>query len=102
VLREVVGEAFSDITASFLADTRSHIDQIEAALAASDAERVRSAAHQLKSSSASLGALTLSGAMKSIEQDAARAELSQVRERLEVAVRERARIEAYFALSDGS
>ncbi len=56
-----------ELSATFLSDAPSLLAQLNAALAAGDADAFRRGAHSLKSSSASLGAHDLSRAAKELE-----------------------------------
>ncbi len=56
-----------DLVDTFLADSAGQVDAIEAAVAANDAEALVRPAHTLKSSSATLGATTLSTTARTLE-----------------------------------
>lgn len=71
-LRAVLGDEFGVLVSTFLADSQVRLAAMRTALASSDAEALREAAHSLKGSSLNLGAGTLAGLCRSIE-DRARA-----------------------------
>ncbi len=56
-----------ELIAAFLADGATQLDEIEAALAAGDAEAVVRPAHTLKSASATLGAMRLAASARTLE-----------------------------------
>ncbi|WP_300010354.1 hybrid sensor histidine kinase/response regulator [Pseudonocardia sp.] len=68
-LLDLVGDAgvVDELIAEFLADAPRLLDELDAARVAGDAERLRRAAHSLKSTSASMGASALSSAARRIE-----------------------------------
>ena len=76
-LREVLGAEVDKIIAVYLEDTPRLIAQLEHAVAASNPIALRIAAHTLKSSSANVGALTLSNAARDLEYGARDGTLSQ-------------------------
>ncbi len=62
------GAAFvATVIRAYLADAPGRMEQIRSAVTSGDAERLRKAAHGMKSSSANVGAETLAGACKDIE-----------------------------------
>ncbi|MEO6696397.1 MAG: response regulator, partial [Gammaproteobacteria bacterium] len=67
---QVEGETdlLSEIIASYLSDAPLKLEGIRSALAAGDTNGLRRSAHSLKSSSANLGAMTLSGLCKELEE----------------------------------
>ncbi|WP_297833365.1 ATP-binding protein [Thermomonas sp.] len=76
-LREVLGAEVDKIIAVYLEDTPRLIAQLEHAVAASNPIALRIAAHTLKSSSANVGAMTLSNAARDLEYGARDGTLSQ-------------------------
>ena len=76
-LREVLGTEVDKIVAVYLEDTPRLIAQLEHAVAASNPIALRIAAHTLKSSSANVGAMTLSNAARDLEYGARDGTLSQ-------------------------
>ena len=67
-LKQVAGADFiGELIHAFLDDAPQLIKQLEAALAANDAESFRRAAHSLKSNAASFGANHLSSLAKQLE-----------------------------------
>ncbi len=56
-----------DLIEAFLSDSGAQLDAIEAALKAGDAEALVRPAHTLKSSSATVGAMELSAAARTLE-----------------------------------
>ncbi|MFT4178337.1 MAG: ATP-binding protein [Thermomonas sp.] len=69
-LREVLGDEVDKIVAVYLEDTPRLIAQLERAAVADDPIALRVAAHTLKSSSANVGATTLSNAARDLEHGA--------------------------------
>jgi len=71
-LEEAAGADFvADLARTFLEEAPRMIEQMNAALAAGDAETFRRAAHSLKSNSATFGALGLAQASRELELSAA-------------------------------
>ena len=70
-LREVMGDSFDALLATFVADGERRIEEIETA-AGNDA--LRRSAHGLKGASANLGAVRLSGVCAELEAQARRGE----------------------------
>jgi HPt (histidine-containing phosphotransfer) domain-containing protein len=66
-LRSVLGAELDKLIDLFLDDTPLLIARLEAAALAPDFNELREAAHSLKSSSANLGAMSLSAAAKRVE-----------------------------------
>jgi len=66
-LRSVLGGELDKLIALFLEDTPLLLARLEAAALAPDFNELREAAHSLKSSSANLGAMSLSAAAKRVE-----------------------------------
>lgn len=58
---------FHDLIDTYLADSPTRLEAVEAALAANDAGAMERAAHGLKSSSANMGALGLASLCKQLE-----------------------------------
>ncbi len=76
-LREVLGDEVDKIIAVYLEDAPRLIAQLEHAVSASNPIALRIAAHTLKSSSANVGAMTLSNAARDLEYGARDGTLSQ-------------------------
>jgi HPt (histidine-containing phosphotransfer) domain-containing protein len=94
-LLESVGadEAFLDeLTEAYLADAPVHLAAIRGALDAGSAEDLVRPAHTLKSSSATVGALTLSGYARELELDARSGSVAGGEERLSAAEAEFRRV----------
>jgi len=90
-LREAMGaEDFAELPPAYLGETRSMLD----ALAQADAGERRRLAHNIKSSSAALGALRLSELAKELEGQALEGELGDAAERISGLRVEFARVEA--------
>ena len=68
----------------FLEQTHDQIRQLNEAIGKNDTQTTGSLAHQLKGSSANLGARRLSDTFSQLEQSAKNNDLSQARELLEV------------------
>jgi HPt (histidine-containing phosphotransfer) domain-containing protein len=66
-LRSILGGEVDRLIEVFLDDTPTIIAALETAAAGPDMEGLRNAAHTLKSSSANLGAMSLSNAAKRVE-----------------------------------
>jgi CheY-like chemotaxis protein/HPt (histidine-containing phosphotransfer) domain-containing protein len=66
-LRDVVGDAMSEIISSYLEDAPACLAAIDAGVLGRQPEAIAAAAHQLKSSSASLGAMELADLCKRLE-----------------------------------
>ncbi|WP_414496440.1 ATP-binding protein [Stenotrophomonas maltophilia] len=69
-LRAVIGEAANQIISVFLEDTPALVQQLQQAAQAGDETRLLAVAHSLKSSSANVGALSLSAVARRIEHEA--------------------------------
>lgn len=69
-LKDMLGEDFELFLNTFRNDMLIRCDAIQAAVKASDAEALRQAAHSLKGSSSNLGAVGLSNACASLEDQA--------------------------------
>jgi two-component system sensor histidine kinase/response regulator len=66
-LREIMEEAFSELIDAYLRESPSLVGHIRMAIEQCNAEELRRAAHSLKSSSANLGAKTLSRLAEELE-----------------------------------
>ena len=77
-LRNTLGSSLHLALAPFLEDTAKYLEQMEQALAASDAKRVHWVAHAIKGSSANLGATELSQLAKTAEDHARSGDLVEV------------------------
>ncbi|WP_414606580.1 hybrid sensor histidine kinase/response regulator [Stenotrophomonas pavanii] len=69
-LRAVIGDAATQIVTVFLEDAPVMVQQLQQAAQAGDAPRLQALAHSLKSSSANVGALSLSAVAQRIEHEA--------------------------------
>ena len=69
-LQAVIGDAAGEIVAVFLDDAPALVQQLQQAAQAHDSARLQAVAHSLKSSSANVGALSLSAVARRIEQEA--------------------------------
>lgn len=82
---------FAELVETFAADAPERVAAIRAALEVSDAETARNAAHALKSSAGSLGAIAVQVLAQEVEHMAQRREMERAREavaRLESALAE--------------
>jgi len=72
MLKELGGaeepELFEELVELFIKDSRHHLEELEEALRSGDSERLERTAHTLKSSSANIGARSLSRLCAQIEQ----------------------------------
>jgi CheY-like chemotaxis protein/HPt (histidine-containing phosphotransfer) domain-containing protein len=59
-MKILLGEAYQDILKTFLSDTKEKVNQLVKAVSDNDIVKTNSLAHQLKSSTASFGAMSLS------------------------------------------
>jgi signal transduction histidine kinase/CheY-like chemotaxis protein len=66
-LRELFGDDIQGVIATFLEDMPSYLEQIHGAIDGLDFDRIQNAAHALKSSSASVGALNVSAIAERLE-----------------------------------
>jgi HPt (histidine-containing phosphotransfer) domain-containing protein len=67
-LREIMEDEFTDLLNTFLHDLPVQLAHMEAAVAQGDSNELYSAAHKLKSSCGSLGALRLAEVVRRLEQ----------------------------------
>ncbi len=70
-LKTIMGDDFSELVTVFISDSQIQLDDLKAAIAASDAPAIRRNAHTIKGSSANLGIETLSSICKELELKAA-------------------------------
>ncbi len=70
-LKEIMGDDFSELVTVFISDSQIQLDDLKAAIEASDAPTIRRVAHTVKGSSANLGIETLSSICKELELNAA-------------------------------
>ncbi len=75
-LKEIMGDDFSELVTIFISDGNTQLDNLDTAIASSNAEDTRRIAHTLKGSSANLGIDTLSQMCKELEVCAADNNLS--------------------------
>lgn len=66
-LKEIMEDQFSMLVETFLQDSATRMDEIDAALAAGDADALRSAAHSFKGSSSNLGISSLTDPLFKLE-----------------------------------
>ncbi|WP_258223227.1 Hpt domain-containing protein, partial [Stenotrophomonas sp. HMWF023] len=69
-LHAVIGDAAAQIVAVFLEDVPQLVQQLQQAAQGNDTERLQALSHSLKSSSANVGALSLSAVARRIEHEA--------------------------------
>lgn len=82
-LKESLGDDFlPELIATYLEETPSLIHDLHQALAEGNAQVFQRAAHSIKSSSASLGALSYAALAKELEMAGKAGDLSQVSDRL--------------------
>ena len=93
-LREVLGSEVDKIINAYLEDTPRLIAQLERAAVDNDPIALRVAAHTLKSSSANVGATTLSDAARDLEHGARDGTLTQPANAVAGIVGEFARVRA--------
>lgn len=74
-LREIMGEEFGKLVASFELDGGQRLEALHQAFAGNDAEQARQQAHSFKGSSGNLGALRVAGLCLEIERYARQEEL---------------------------
>ena len=70
-LKEIMGDDFSELVTVFISDSQMQLDDLKAAIEASDAPAIRRIAHTIKGSSANLGIGHLSAISKELELKAA-------------------------------
>ncbi len=66
-LKEIMEDQFAMLVETFLQDSAVRMDEIDAALAAGDADALRSAAHSFKGSSSNLGLSSLADLLFKLE-----------------------------------
>lgn len=66
-LKDLMGDGFPELVATYSENARKHLDSIGAGLASGDAHKVEHAAHPLKSSSANMGVKELAALAEEIE-----------------------------------
>lgn len=66
--RELLGDLFGELLQVYTEDGATLLDSMQTAIASNEPENLRMAAHSLKSTSANLGAMVLSGLAKSLEE----------------------------------
>ena len=98
-LRHAVGDALEEIIDSYLCDTSRQIETARGALGQDDANSVREIAHQLKSSSASVGAVKLSDLMQRIDAIGASGRVDGSAPLLAEAADNLGQVQAYFAVT---
>ena len=91
-LREALGGVLGQMIQPFLEDIPTYMDEMRAALAAGENERLRRAAHAIKGASSNLGAITLSLMAKSVEDRVDIGQLAGMPEALEQINAEFARV----------
>ena len=67
-LRQVMGDEFSLLIETFEVDSLVRIEEIKAAVAASDPEAIRRAAHSFKGSTGNMGATLLTELCRELEE----------------------------------
>ncbi len=83
-LREIMDETFPVLVQTYLAEAPRLIGAMASALADEDPDRLRQAAHSLKSASANIGASRLAEAAGRLEARGRAGDLSGVRDGLEL------------------
>ncbi len=81
-------DLLSEIVVSYLSDAPKQLESIHSAAQAGDAESLRRSAHSIKSSSANLGAMILSGLCKELEEMGRSNDLQQAAQKCQQAQRE--------------
>ncbi len=66
-LKEIMEDQFVTLVETFLEDSATRMNEIEAAIAAGDADGLRSAAHSLKGSSSNLGISSMADVLFKLE-----------------------------------
>jgi len=84
-LKDLLEEEFPSFLEMFFSENQDALDGIKTGLAANDADSVKRAAHNLKSSTGYLGAMQLSELARQIEEGAAANDLSNTGELYEQA-----------------
>lgn len=82
-LRDLMEGEFATLIHAYLTDSTGRLDEMSRALADSDSDGLRRAAHSLKGSSSNLGALTLSALCLALEQQTRQGELFGAKEQVE-------------------
>ncbi len=102
-LRQMMGAEFQRLVSTFLEDAPGHLLTLQAAAVATDVPSMVAPAHSLKSASANLGAMTLSGLAREIEHGARQQRLAEPIEAAMRLAREYERVEkALQALTTGA
>lgn len=83
-LCQLMGTGLDELVQSYIADAPEGIKKIRQALRAQNLEQVAAHAHELKSTSASLGAVSVRNLCETIEVAAAESKVEQVRQMLEL------------------
>ncbi|MEM7255102.1 MAG: Hpt domain-containing protein [Pseudomonadota bacterium] len=96
-LKDIVGDGIDEIIDAYVTDGRELIETMTEALSQSDCEKLRAASHQLKSSSANVGALVVSEMMKEIESHAKNGDVPSISSVFSSAANEFDRVVEYFA-----
>ena len=95
-LKEIVGDALDEIIDAYVTDGKELIETMGSALSAQDFARLQAISHQLKASSANVGALGISELMKKIEAFARDGNLEGITPLFSSAESEFSRVIEYF------
>lgn len=101
-LRETMGEDFEGLLEAYLNVSFAQLQELRDGLADGDFERIRIAAHTLKSSSANMGALGVAGLAKQLEHTASEAERGELEKLLDLLARELGRVRGFFITKPGN
>ncbi|MEM6938251.1 MAG: Hpt domain-containing protein [Pseudomonadota bacterium] len=82
-LEEVMGSRVEEVVQSYIADSPDNVERIREALSGSTMEAVGACAHELKSTSASLGVISVKKLCQSIELAARDSDVDQIKKDLE-------------------
>lgn len=98
-LQALMEEDFPDLVRHFLSDADTLIETMRAGIATHDVASVHRAAHSLKSSAASFGAMTLSGLARRLEAQGRAGDLSGVDALIAAMVEQLVRVRAVLESS---
>lgn len=96
-LKEIVGDALDEIIDAYVTDGKELLQTMATAIDTQDCSRLQSISHQLKSSSANVGALGVSDLMKEIELRAKDGDVDAISQLFPTATAEFDRVIDYFA-----
>ncbi len=81
-LRDLMGDSFAMLIDTFITDTSTTLTTLRSELAANNVQEIHRLAHSLKSSSANLGANSLSDIAKQLELEAKNTDLSHAEDHI--------------------